>query len=206
MTDKLKQQLHFLSEADKMKSVFRQTILSDRTRAENDAEHSWHFALMAMTLFEYAGFEGVDINRVVKMAILHDLVEIYAGDTFAYDVKGNEDKEVREKEAAAKLFSLLPCELAGEYRGMWEEFDLMQTPDAMYAAAIDRLQPFLNNYLTDGHTWVKHGVSADMIYERMAPVKDALPELWEFVECVIGDSCEKGYIKANHKPAKEEGT
>ena len=195
MDDKLKRQLQFLSEADKMKSVLRQTLLSDKSREETDAEHSWHFALMAMTLFEYAGFEGVDINRVIKMALVHDLVEIYAGDTFAYDIKGNESKERREYEAADKLFSMLPGGQANEYRSLWEEFDGMETPDAMYASAVDRLQPFLSNYLTEGHTWLKHGVSVDQVYKRMAPVKTALPKLWEFVEYVIQDSCKKGYLK-----------
>ena len=195
MDDKLKRQLQFLSEADKMKSVLRQTLLSDKSREETDAEHSWHFALMAMTLFEYAGFEGVDINRVIKMALVHDLVEIYAGDTFAYDIKGNESKERRECEAADKLFSMLPGGQANEYRALWEEFDCMETPDAMYASAVDRLQPFLGNYLTEGHTWLKHGVSVDQVYQRMAPVKTALPKLWEFVEYVIHDSCMKGYLK-----------
>jgi len=195
MDDRLKGQLKFLIEADKMKSVFRQTIISDRSREETDAEHSWHFALMAMTLFEYVGIKGVDLNRVIKMAILHDLVEIYAGDTFAYDIKGYETKEQREKDAADRLFCLLPAEQGAEYRALWEEFDLMETPDSMYASAIDRLHPFFMNYLTDGHTWVKHGVSADMIFKRMAPVKAALPKLWEFVEMVVRESHEKGYIK-----------
>jgi putative hydrolase of HD superfamily len=194
MTDKLKGQLQFLSEADKMKNISRQTLLADKSREETDAEHSWHFALMAMTLFEYAGLGGINIDRVVKMAIVHDLVEVYAGDTFAYDAKGYEDKEKRETEAADKLFAMLPAGLALEYRMLWEEFDRMDTPDSKYAAAIDRLQPFLNNYLTGGHTWVKHGVSADKVYKRMAPVQTALPELWEFVEDVIRDSCEKGYL------------
>jgi len=197
MTEKLKRQLHFLAEADKMKSVFRQTILTDKSREETDAEHSWHFALMAMTLFEYAGFDNVDINRVIKMAILHDLVEIYSGDTFAFDTKANEDKEEREKAAADKLFSLLPDELAIEYKTLWEEFERMETPDAIYASAIDRLQPFLNNNLTNGHTWAKHGVSVDKVYKRMEPVKTALPELWAFVEDVIRDNCMKGYIKTS---------
>ena len=194
MTDKLKQQLKFLSEADKMKSVMRQTLISDKSREETDAEHSWHFALMAMTLFEYSGIEGVDINRVIRMALVHDLIEIYAGDTFAYDTIGNESKVKREAEAADKLFSLLPDGQAGEYRALWEEFDCMETPDAMYATAIDRLQPLLNNYLTDGHTWVKHGVSVEQVYRRMAPIKTALPQLWEFIEFVIRDSREKGYL------------
>ena len=195
MKDKLKRQLAFLTEADKMKSVLRQTILTDKSREENDAEHSWHFALMALTLYEYAGIDGVDINRVIKMALVHDLVEIYAGDTFAYDANGYESKEKREKEAADKLFSMLPDAQASEYRSLWEEFDLMETPDALYASAVDRFQPFLNNYLTDGHTWVKHGVTAEQVYKRMDPIKTALPELWEFIEFVVRDSRQKGYIK-----------
>lgn len=195
MTDKLKNQLQFLIEADKMKSIMRQTLLVDKSREESDAEHSWHFALVAMTLFEYAGLEGVIMERVLKMAILHDLIEIYAGDTFAYDMRGNEDKACREKAAADKLFALLPNEQAHEYRPLWEEFDKMQTPDAMYASAIDRLQPFLNNHFTDGHTWRKHGVSVEMVYKRMTPVKTALPKLWEFVEFAIQDNLKKGYIK-----------
>ncbi len=166
----------------------------DKSREETDAEHSWHFALMAMTLYEYAGFEA-DLDRVIRMAIVHDLVEIYAGDTFAYDAKGYEDKERREREAADKLFVLLPDGLAAEYRALWEEFDRMDTPDSRYAAAIDRLQPFLSNYATDGHTWVKHGVSADKVYARMAPIQTALPELWPFVEQVIQENIEKGRIK-----------
>ncbi|MCL2165271.1 MAG: HD domain-containing protein [Oscillospiraceae bacterium] len=194
MTDRLKNQLQFLIETDKMKSILRETLISDGSRRENNAEHSWHFALMAMTLFEYAGADGIDLSKVLKMAILHDLVEIYAGDTFAYDDEGNESKEDRENDAADKLFSMLPDNQAKEYRKLWEEFDRMATPDACYAAAIDRLQPFLNNYITGGHTWVKYKVPADKIYKRMAPVKTALPQLWEFVERVIREDCEKGYI------------
>ena len=187
MTDKLRSQINFLSEADKMKSVYRQTILTDRSREETDAEHSWHFALMAMTLFEYRGEKSVDLDRVIKMALVHDLVEIYAGDTFAYDTAGYADKDKRERAAADKLFALLPGEQARSYRALWDEFEQMKTPDAKYAGAIDRLQPFLNNHLTDGHTWVKHSVTEEQIYERMAPVREALPELWEFVEFVVGE-------------------
>jgi len=195
MIEKLKGQLHFLSEADKMKNIFRQTRLADRSRQENDAEHSWHFALTAMTLYEYCGIEDVDIDRVIKMALVHDLVEIYAGDTFAYDAKGNESKEERENESANKLFSLLPAEQAAEYRSLWEEFDRMETPDAIYASAIDRLQSHHNIHLSGGYTWEKHEVTADKIYNRMKPVKTALPELWEFVERTVNEGLEKGYIK-----------
>lgn len=194
MIEKLKKQLDFIIEVDKMKNTLRQTLLMDKSRQENDAEHSWHFALMALTLFEYSNLKNVDINRVIKMALLHDLVEIYAGDTFAYDVAGNEDKEAREIEAADRLFSLLPDEQAIEFRGLWEEFDKMESQDAMYASAIDRLQPFISNYKTDGHTWVLHKVTVDKVYKRMDPIRLVLPEVWKFVEFVIKDSCEKGYI------------
>jgi len=162
-----------------MKNIFRQTRLADRSRQENDAEHSWHFALTAMTLYEYCGIEGVDIDRVIKMALVHDLVEIYAGDTFAYDVKGNESKEERENESANRLFTLLPAEQAAEYRALWEEFDRMETPDAIYASAIDRLQSHHNIHLSGGYTWEKYEITADRIYKRMIPVKTALPGLWE---------------------------
>lgn len=194
MTNKLKGQLHFLAEADKMKNVLRQTYITDKSRQENSAEHSWHFALTALMLYEYCGIDGVDINRVIKMALVHDLVEIYAGDTPAYDRQENIDKDEREKEAADKLFSLLPDEQASEYRSLWEEFDRMDTPDAFYGSAVDRLQSFHNIHLSGAHPWIKYAVTADRIYERMMPVKTALPELWEYAEHVVNEGLEKGFI------------
>ena len=193
--NRLEQQMRFLVEVDKMKSVYRRTILIDKTRRESDAEHSWHFALMAMLLAEYADPEKVDCARVIRMALVHDLIEIYAGDTFAYDVQGNKDKRQRETEAADKLFALLPEDQAAEIRALWEEFDAMETPDAQYAAAIDRLQPFLNNYLTQGHTWGLGGVKSAQVYERMDPLRVALPEVWPFVDKMIQESIEKGYLE-----------
>ena len=193
--NRLEQQMRFLVEVDKMKSVYRRTILIDKTRRESDAEHSWHFALMAMLLAEYADPEKVDCARVIRMALVHDLIEIYAGDTFAYDVQGNQDKRQRETEAADKLFALLPEDQAAEIRALWEEFDAMETPDAQYAAAIDRLQPFLNNFLTQGHTWGLGGVKSAQVYERMDPIRVALPDVWPFVDKMIQESIEKGYLE-----------
>jgi len=193
--DKLKGQLHFLTEADKMKNILRQTYITDKSRQENSAEHSWHFALTAMTLYEYCGIDGVDIDRVIKMALVHDLVEIYAGDTPAYDVRSNESKDEREQEAADKLFSLLPDEQEAEYRLLWEEFDRMETPDAIFGSAVDRLQSLHNIYISGAHPWIKYAVTADRIYDRMMPIKTALPELWEYVEHVVNDGIEKGYIR-----------
>ena len=195
MSEKLKSQMHFLAEADKMKTILRQTYITDKSRQENSAEHSWHFALTALTLHEYCGIDGVDINRVIKMALVHDLVEIYAGDTPAYDTKGNVDKDEREQKAASKLFSLLPDEQAAEYRSLWEEFDRMETPDAIFGSAVDRLQSFHNIYLSGAHPWIKYAVTASKIYERMMPVKTALPDLWEYVESVVNEGIEKGYIR-----------
>lgn len=185
VTERLQKQMEFLIEIDKMKTIYRQTLVIDRSREETDAEHSWHFAMAAMVLYEYAAEADIDLTRVLKMALVHDLVEIYAGDTFAYDVKGYEDKDQREKEAADKLFALLPAEQAQDFRLLWEEFDRMDTPDARYAAAIDRLQPFVNNAMTEGHTWVKHGIAPEQIYRRMEPIKAILPDLWEYVEQVV---------------------
>ncbi|MCL2741500.1 MAG: HD domain-containing protein [Oscillospiraceae bacterium] len=194
MDAELGARLGFLVEIDKMKGIRRQTLLADRSREETDAEHSWHFAVMALTLFGYCALEGVDIGRVLRMALVHDLVEVYAGDTFAYDAKGAVGKEAREAEAADRLFSLLPDGQAAEFRGIWEEFDRMGTPDAVYASAIDRLQPFLNNSVTEGHTWARHGVTDRQVYARMDPVRVALPGVWGFVVDVVREGLEKGWI------------
>lgn len=188
-------QIQFLVEVDKMKNVFRQTLLIDKSRQENDAEHSWHFALMAMILYEYADQTKVNIYRVLKMALVHDLIEIYAGDTFAYDDIGNESKEERENDAANRLFALLPKDQGTEICNLWKEFDKMETPDSQYAAAIDRLQPFINNYFTEGHTWKLGNVTSDKVYKRMDMVRQSTPDLWLFVERVINDSITKGFLK-----------
>ena len=194
MTDTLKNQLEFLAIADRMKSIERKTLLLDKSKLENDAEHSWHFALMAMTLFEHCGIAGVDINRVMKMAIIHDLVEIYAGDTPAFDLAANTNKLERENLSADKLFGLLPAEQGTEYRMLWEEFDAMQTPDARYANAVDVFQAFYNQYHTDAYGWVTYQATAARVRERMLPVKTALPALWKFVEDAITDSVQRGLL------------
>lgn len=190
--------IKFLTEADKMKNILRQTLIADGSRRETDAEHSWHLSLMALTLFDYAdNKESIDIDRVVRMTIVHDLVEIYAGDTFCYDEVLLQDKEQREKEAADKLFALLPREQGEEYRSLWEEFDKMQTPDAIYAAAIDRLQPLINNHLTNGHTWRMGNVTADKVYKRIEKIREASASLYEYACQIIEENIEKGNLKIN---------
>lgn len=192
---RLDQQLRFTAEIDKMTSILRRTMLVDGSRRENDAEHSWHIALMALLFEEYAT-EPVNISRAVKMCLVHDLIEIYAGDTFAYDVAGNADKAEREAAAADKLFAQLPSEQGSEIRSLWEEFDAMQTPDAKYAACMDRLQPFLHNTLTSGHTWVESGTVRPSVEKRMAIIKDFMPEVYKWVEKNLDNALAKGWLKA----------
>jgi len=192
---RLDQQLKFTAEIDKMTGVLRRTLLVDKSRRENDAEHSWHIAVMAMLFEEYA-VEKVDVARVVKMCVVHDLVEIYAGDTFAYDVKGNEDKAERENMAADKLFGQLPKEQGQMICNLWKEFDAMETPDAKYAACLDRLQPFLHNTLTDGHTWADGKTSRAAVEKRMAIIKEFMPEVYEWVSDNLDRAMEKGWLKS----------
>ena len=196
LTDRLKSQMRFIAEVDKLKQILRRTILTDQSRQENDAEHSWHLALMAAILKEYAK-EPFNMERVLKMLIFHDLIEIYAGDTFAFDKTGNIDKEKREKDAADKLFAILPKDQAKEFRALWEEFDKMQTRDAKYAAALDRLQPFLHNALTDGHTWRLGKVTKQDVLARMQPTVEALPALAPFIFSTVEKHIKQGYILEN---------
>lgn len=187
--------LRFTAEIDKMTSVLRRTMLIDKSRRENDAEHSWHIAVMTLIFHEYAR-EPVDVARAAKMCVVHDLIEIYAGDTFAYDLKANEDKAAREAEAADRLFSQLPDVHGMELRALWEEFDAMSTPDAKYAACMDRLQPFLHNTLTDGHTWVESGTNRAVVEKRMAVIKDFMPQVYEWISKNLDSAIERGWLKA----------
>lgn len=192
--DRLAQQIQFVLEIDKLKQVLRQTLLTDGSRRENSAEHSWHIALMAIALAEYAP-PGVDLLRVVKLLLLHDLVEIDAGDTFCYDLQGNESKAEREILAAERLFGLLPLDQARELRALWDEFEAQVTPAAKFAAALDRIQPILHNQQTGGHTWQKHGVKRAQVMKRLAPVEQGAPALWEFVQQVVEDCIAAGILQ-----------
>ena len=193
-SEKLKKQIEFIIIIDEMKNVLRRNLLVDGSRRENDAEHSWHLAVMAMILEEYSA-DKVDISKVLKIALVHDLVEVYAGDTFAYDVKGNEDKLDREIIAAEKLFGMLKDGQGDEIRALWDEFEAKETPESKYANAIDRLQPLILNYLTNGHTWKLGDVHSTQIYKRMDIIRTATPELWHIVEGIISTSIESGLLK-----------
>ena len=191
--NRLDQQLLFTAEIDKMTDVLRQTLLINKSRRENDAEHSWHIAVMAMLFSEYT-IEPVDVGRAVQMCVVHDIVEIEAGDTFAYDAQGNIGKAAREKEAADKLFERLPVDQGKMIRGLWEEFDAMETADAKYAACMDRLQPFLHNTLTDGHTWGNGKVARKSVEERTTIIKEFMPEVYHWIITNMNRAIEKGWM------------
>ena len=191
--ERMDRQFLFTAEIDKMTAVMRRTMLIDKSRRENDAEHSWHIAVMAMLFREYAA-EPVDIGRVVQMCVVHDLVEILAGDIFAYDEKGNLDKADREKKAADQLFGELPEDQGKMIRSLWEEFDAMETADAKYAACMDRLQPFLHNTLTDGKTWVESGAVRPAVEKRMEVVKEFMPRVYEWVLNNLDSAVERGWL------------
>jgi putative hydrolase of HD superfamily len=192
--DRLARQLEFLREIDRLKSVVRRTALVDRSRLENSAEHSWHLAVMALVLAEHAP-PGTDIAHVVRLLLVHDLVEIDAGDTFAYDPAGYRDKPAREQAAAERLFGLLPADLGPEMRRWWEEFEAGETLEARFANALDRLSGLLQNWAGgDGGTWREHRVSRRAVLARMEPIREGAPPLWGFVQRVIEEATAAGHI------------
>lgn len=190
---RLAQQLRFVTELDRLKLVLRQTLLLDASRRENSAEHSWHLALMALVLSEYAP-AGTDLTRVLKMLLVHDVIEIEAGDTFCYDTEANLDKAAREQLAAARTFGLLPDDLSLELRELWDEFEAGETVEARFANALDRLQPLLHNFRTQGGTWREHSITRAQVLARMAPIEHGAPSLWPFVLGIINEACNAGFI------------
>jgi 5'-deoxynucleotidase YfbR-like HD superfamily hydrolase len=198
---RIERQLRFAVEADRLKGVLRRTRLIDRSRHENSAEHSWHLALLAVLLAEHAG-GGVDLLRVLRMVLLHDVVEIDAGDTFCYDAGANLDREAREQAAAARLFGLLPDGQGAELRALWEEFEAGETADARFAVALDRLQPLLQNVHGEGGTWREHGVTRAQVLRRMAPIERGAPALWPLVLRLVGEACARGHIAPDPDPGQ----
>jgi putative hydrolases of HD superfamily len=191
--DRLQRQIAFLVEADKLKSILRQTPLADNSRQENSAEHSWHLALAALTLHEYAP-PGTDLPHAVRLVIVHDLVEIDAGDTFAYDTVHHETKAERELAAAERIFGLLPDDQQALFRAWWNEFEAQQTPSAQFANALDRLQPLLLNMHAGGGSWTAHRVARSQVLRRMQPIQLWMPDAWPLVIDVVERACAEGLI------------
>lgn len=193
-SDRLARQMRFLFEVDKLKEVQRRTRLPQSHRRENTAEHSWHLGIMALVVSEYAAPAGVDVFRVVRMLLIHDIVEIDAGDTFGYDTAGHADKRVREVAAADRIFGLLPDDQATEFRNLWEEFEAGETAEAKFALSMDRLQAVMVNYLSNGGSWREHQVTADRVLARNQVIAGGSPALWDFARGLIEDAVAEGNL------------
>jgi putative hydrolase of HD superfamily len=192
--DRLSRQFAFLAEADRLKRVLRRTAVIDRSRLENSAEHSWHVALAALVLDEHAP-PDVDLAHVVRMLVVHDLVEVDAGDTFCYDPAANVDKGARERAAADRLFGMLPLDQGAALRRWWEEFERGETREALYANALDRFSGLLQNWSGgDGGTWRQHAVTRDAVLERMAPIRTGAPGLWPLVLDIVERATAMGFL------------
>jgi len=192
---RLEKQLAFLREIDKAKSVFRNTLLLDASRRENDAEHSWHMAICAMLFTEYLNEPINDMERLLKMIMLHDIIEVYAGDTFAYgNIAELSSQKERELAAADKIFSLLPEEQAREFRSLWNEFEDNITPEAKCARLVDTFMPVYHNYMTKGQKWRELGVTKDKVLARCNCIKQGSDELYKFICGIIDDAVQKGYL------------
>jgi putative hydrolase of HD superfamily len=190
---RLQRQYAFLAECLKLSEIFRQALLPTSRRRENDAEHSWHLCLMAITLAEHSN-HPVDLARVLRMLIIHDLVEIDAGDTYAYDTARLAGQHEREALAADRIFGLLPPDQAAELRACWEEFEARQTPEARFAAAVDRLQPMLLNILTGGEKWREHGVTRRMVIARNQHAREGSEAIWAHALELLDDAVKRGLI------------
>lgn len=193
MNEDLKKQLDFIMELDKIKKITRQTYIGDASRKENDAEHSWHLAVMCFVLAEYSN-EPIDVLKTMKMVLMHDVIEIDAGDTYAYDVEANKTKRARELKAAERIYSILPEKQADEYRKLWDEFEAMETPEAKFANVLDKIQPLLLNDATDGVAWEEHGVRASQVLKRNARVHEGSEQLWEYAKALIQKNVDKGHL------------
>ena len=194
MDERLKQQLDFALEIDKEKNIFRQTHLSGHGRNENDAEHAWHMAIMAYILQEYAN-EPVDIGRVMLMCLIHDIVEIDAGDTYAYDTEGLKTQKAREDAAKERLFSLLPEDQKQKLTQLFDEFEEFQTPESKFAHAMDNLQPLLLNNSNGGGDWREHGVSAKQVYGRQQKTRQGSEKLYQVTDQILKEHIRKGNLK-----------
>lgn len=192
---RLEQQLAFSCELDKLKAVLRQSLLMDASRRENSAEHSWHLAMLAILLAEHAE-EPVDLTKVLKMLLVHDVVEIDAGDTFVYDNVNVKTQAEREFRAADRIFGILPAEQGRELRSLWEEFEHRESAESKFANALDRLQPIMQNLYSGGQSWKKHGVTRAQVMDRMRAVEIGLPKLWPTVLGIIDQASAAGYVKA----------
>ena len=194
MDERLQKQLDFILEIDKEKNIFRQTHLSGHGRNENDAEHAWHMAIMAYLLQEYSN-EKIDVARVMLMCLIHDVVEIDAGDTYAYDAEGLKTQKAREEAAKERLYSMLPEDQKADLVAIFEEFEERKTPEAKFARALDNLQPLLLNHSNDGGDWKNHDVTAEQVYGRQSRTREGSEKLFEVTDQILKENIAKGNLK-----------
>lgn len=194
MDERLQKQLDFILEIDKEKNIFRQTHLSGHGRNENDAEHAWHMAIMAYLLQEYSN-EKIDVARVMLMCLIHDVVEIDAGDTYAYDAEGLKTQKAREEAAKERLYSMLPEDQKADLTAIFDEFEERKTPEAKFARALDNLQPLLLNNSNDGGDWRNHDVTAEKVYERQSHTREGSEKLFEVTDKILKENIAKGNLK-----------
>lgn len=194
ISDNLLKQIAFIKEIDKVKYIQRKTKLFNSDRNENDAEHSWHLAIMAVVLAEYSN-ENIDVLKVIKMLLIHDIVEIDAGDTFIYDTQKNHTNTDEERLAANRIFGLLPKAQADELIEIWEEFEAGETKEAKFAKSMDRLEPLLQNTSNNGGTWAEFGVDYDKVYNKKKVIKEGSEVIWDYAENLINESVDKGILK-----------
>ncbi|MGJ1364319.1 HD domain-containing protein [Sphingobacterium spiritivorum] len=190
----LLKQIDFIKEIDKIKYIQRKTKLFNSDRNENDAEHSWHLALMAIVLAGHSN-EKIDLLKVLKMVLIHDIVEIDAGDTFIYDMQKNHSNTDEERQAANRIFGLLPVEQGQELIAVWEEFEAGETPEAKFARAMDRLEPLLQNSSNNGGTWNEPGVNYTKVYTKKSIIKEGAEKIWEYAETLINEGVKNGVLK-----------
>ncbi len=191
---RIAQQMNFLMEIDKLKSIVRQSPILNENRRENDAEHSWHLATMALLMKEHAADPDVDLLHAIKMVLIHDIVEIDAGDTFVYDTVAMLDKREREVKAADRIFNILPTDQAIEIRALWEEFEDRKTSASRYANALDRLIPMMLNYMSRGRGWAAHGVKSSQVFDRNKTMEEGSPRLWDFACACVHDAVREGFL------------
>ena len=192
--ERFNKQLEFLAEIDKLKQILRNTILMDDSRRENDAEHTWHMAVCAILFVEYSNEKDLNILKALKMIMIHDIVEIDAGDTFAYDEIGHMDKAEREQKAAKRIFGLLPDDQREEFADLWNEFEEYETAESKYAHLVDTFMPIYHNYKTKGLQWQRLNVTSDKVLTRNRHIQRGSEEIWEYVQGIVKDAVEKGYL------------
>ncbi|RPI74389.1 MAG: HD domain-containing protein [Desulfobacteraceae bacterium] len=187
-------QIEFLIEIDKLKHILRKSKIFDGSRFENDAEHAWHLGVMALVLAEHANYSNMDIAKVIKMVLIHDLVEIDAGDVIVYDTDKRVLAHENEKNAAERLFGLLPQDQKNEFMELWQEFEARKSSESKFAAAIDRFEPILQNHLTEYYAWKKHGVTSSQLYEKNKHIQDGSKKIWEIVQQIFAEAGDRGEL------------